>query len=81
MTTTIDTAQAAAPDLSRGRLYAMRVGYPLMGVGRALVNWPTLLDVHALPLYEGVTWCPLLAQAAWGAAPVEPSPGNPHPVT
>lgn len=31
MTTTIDAAQAAAPDLSRGRLYAMHVGYPLMG--------------------------------------------------
>jgi hypothetical protein len=41
MTTTIDAAQAAAPDLSRGRLYAMRVGYPLMGVGRALVKWST----------------------------------------
>jgi len=35
-----------------------------MGVGRALVKWSNLPDVHALPLYEGVTWCLLLAQAA-----------------
>ena len=40
MTTTIDAAQAAAPDLSRGRLYAMRVGYSLIGVGRAKSNGP-----------------------------------------
>jgi hypothetical protein len=35
MTTTIDAAQAAAPDLSQGRLYTMRVGSLLMGVGLA----------------------------------------------
>ena len=38
-------------------------GYLLMGVGLALVKWPMLPDVHAMPLYEGVTWCLLTAMS------------------
>lgn len=30
-------------------------GYPLIGVGLALVKWPLLPEANALPLYEGVT--------------------------
>ena len=50
-------------DLSLTRLHLMRGGYLLMGLGLALVKWPKLLDVHAMPLYEGVTWCLLTAMS------------------
>jgi hypothetical protein len=43
--------------LSLTRLYLMRAGYALMGVGLALVKWPLLPHANTLPLYEGVTLC------------------------
>ena len=51
------------PDLSLTRLYLMRAGYLLMGVGLVLVKWPLLPDAHALPLFEGVTLCLLVAMS------------------
>lgn len=47
----------ARPELSLTRLYLMRAGYALMGVGLALVKWPLLPHANTLPLYEGVTLC------------------------
>lgn len=60
------TAVAAHPrtrstELSLVRLYLMRGGYLLMGVGLALVKWPLLPGAATLPLYEGVTLCLLTA--------------------
>jgi hypothetical protein len=52
-----------SPALSLARLYAMRSGYLLMGVGLALVKWPKLPDAHTLTLYEGVTLCLLTAMS------------------
>ena len=61
----------------------MRVGYVLMGVGLAPVKWPTLPEVHALPLYEGVTWCLLLARQprsrAGGTVAWQPEAGHVTP--
>jgi len=54
---------ASASDLSPTRLNLMRAGYLLMGVGLALVKWPLLADARALPLYEGVTLCLLVAMS------------------
>ncbi|HEY5784109.1 MAG TPA: hypothetical protein VIT65_04980 [Microlunatus sp.] len=52
---------AAHTDLSLTRLYLMRAGYLLMGVGLALVKWPLLPGAASLPLWEGVTLCLLTA--------------------
>lgn len=52
---------AARNDLSLTRLYLMRAGYLLMGVGLALVKWPRLPGAASLPLWEGVTLCLLTA--------------------
>lgn len=46
---------AARSELSLTRLYLMRAGYLLMGVGLALVKWPLLPAAASLPLWEGVT--------------------------
>lgn len=35
------TPRSASTDLSLSRLYAMRAGYLLMGVGLAIVKWPS----------------------------------------
>jgi hypothetical protein len=48
MTTTIAVAQTAAPELS-ARLYAMRGGYLLTGLGLAQVKWPSLPDALVEP--------------------------------
>jgi hypothetical protein len=50
-------------DLSVTRLYAMRGGYLLMGIGLVLVKWPLLPSAHTLPLFEGVTLCLLTAMS------------------
>ena len=53
----------APADLSVTRLYAMRAGYLLMGIGLVLVKWPLLPSAHTLPLFEGVTLCLLTAMS------------------
>jgi len=57
------TAPTTGAGLSLPRLYLMRAGYLLMGVGLVLVKWPLLPDAHTLPLYEGVTLCLLVAMS------------------
>lgn len=57
------TRRNASTDLSLTRLYAMRAGYLLMGVGLAIVKWPLLSAAHTIPLYEGVTLCLLTAMS------------------
>jgi hypothetical protein len=52
---------AARNELSLTRLYLMRAGYLLMGVGLALVKWPLLPDAASLTVWEGVTLCLLTA--------------------
>jgi hypothetical protein len=57
------TRRSCTTELSLTRLYAMRAGYLLMGVGLALVKWPLLSTAHTMPLYEGVTLCLLTAMS------------------
>lgn len=57
------TTTATGPDLSLPRLYAMRAGYLLMGLGLAVVKWPLLAGAHDLPLYEGITLSLLTAMS------------------
>ncbi|MDX6299410.1 MAG: hypothetical protein QOF53_624 [Nocardioidaceae bacterium] len=57
------TRRSASTNLSLTRLYAMRGGYLLMGVGLAIVKWPLLSATHTMPLYEGVTLCLLTAMS------------------
>jgi hypothetical protein len=52
---------AARNELSLTRLYLLRAGYLLMGVGLALVKWPLLPGAASLPVWEGVTLCLLTA--------------------
>ena len=54
---------AAARQLSRTRVSALRAGYLFMGLGLATVKWPLLAGAHTLPLYEGVTLCLLSAMS------------------
>jgi hypothetical protein len=64
MTATVDTPQTTTVStLPLARLYAMRGGYLLMGVGLALVKWPKLPHAQTMPLYEGVTLCLLTAMS------------------
>ncbi len=62
-TATATPVRTARPELSLTRLYLMRGGYALMGVGLALVKWPLLPDAHTMPLYEGVTLALLTAMS------------------
>lgn len=76
MTTTTAVAEpVTGHGLSLRRLYLMRGGYLLMGVGLALVKWPLLADASSLPLYEGVTLCLLTAMSLLAFL------GLRHPVT
>lgn len=50
-------------ELSLVRLHLMRGGYLIMGVGLALVKWPSLPEATDLPLFEGVTLCMLTAMS------------------
>ena len=44
-----------APELPLWRLNAMRVGYALMGIGLAVVEWPVVIGYDSsTPLFEGV---------------------------
>jgi hypothetical protein len=65
MTTTTEprTTPTPTPVPSLRRLYAMRGGYLLMGLGLALVKWPLLADASTMPLYEGVTLSLLTAMS------------------
>jgi len=51
-------------DLPLYRLYLMRAGYLLMGVGIAVVKWPQIVS-HGddWPLFEGVVACILTAMS------------------
>lgn len=57
------TRRSPSTNLSLTRLYAMRAGYLLMGVGLAIVKWPLLSAAHTMPLYEGVTLSLLTAMS------------------
>jgi hypothetical protein len=61
--TTTTKLRTTTPALSLRRLYAMRGGYLLMGLGLALVKWPLLADASTVPLYEGVTLSLLTAMS------------------
>jgi hypothetical protein len=61
--TTTEVRPTTAPPLSLRRLYAMRGGYLLMGLGLALVKWPHLSEASTMPLYESVTLCLLTAMS------------------
>jgi len=51
-------------DLPLYRLYLMRAGYLLMGVGIAVVKWPQVISHgNNWPLYEGVVACILTAMS------------------
>lgn len=63
MTTAVERRTTPAPQLSLFRLYAMRGGYLLMGLGLALVKWPLLADAPTMPVYEGVTLSLLTAMS------------------
>ena len=52
----------AAAEVSLSRLYALRAGYLLMGVGLAVTKGPSFLqDSSSWPLTEGVVTCMLAA--------------------
>lgn len=55
------TARPAAPELPLYRLHLMRAGYLLMGAGLAAVKWPLLASADAMPVFEGVVTCMLVA--------------------
>jgi hypothetical protein len=49
------TAKKKAPEeLSLPRLYALRFGYLVVGVGLAVTKWPLFLDAGSWELMEGV---------------------------
>ena len=55
-------AAPAATTLPLGRLYALRAGYLVVGVGLAVYKWPLLLHRHApWTLMEGVANCMFVA--------------------
>jgi hypothetical protein len=69
--TTLDRTAGSAPlrsdvvaELPLYRLHLMRVGYLVLGLGNAVVRWPTL--VHhgpSWPLMDGVVTCILIAMS------------------
>lgn len=63
LTPTPTNAPVGSPDPGLARLYLMRSGYLLMGLGLALRKWPLLPGVSSMPLYEGVTLCLLTAMS------------------
>lgn len=56
-------ATASSVDPSVTHVNLMRAGYLLMVGGLAVKKWPLLPDAHALPLFEGVTLCLLVAMS------------------
>lgn len=60
-----DGKAAAVAQLSLPRLYLLRFGYAVLGVGLAVTHWPAFIQ-HAQPwtLTEGVVNCMLLALSA-----------------
>lgn len=65
MTTATETPARAGigSELPAARLYLLRAGYALIGVGLALVKWPLLQDAHTMPLSDGVALCLLTAMS------------------
>ena len=65
MHSTIETATARTvqADLSLTQLHLMRAGYALLGLGLAIVQWPSLVDAASFSLFEGVTLCMLSAMS------------------
>ena len=51
----------AATGLSLSRLYLLRVGYAILGIGLALVKWPEVIHHDQWALMEGVVNCMLIA--------------------
>lgn len=59
-----DRPRSTAPEVSLARLYALRAGYVLMGVGLAVTEWPSFVqDSRSWPLMEGVVTCMLVAMS------------------
>ena len=59
-----DHPRSTAPEVSLARLYALRAGYLLMGVGLAVTKWPSFVqDGRSWPLMEGVVTCMLAAMS------------------
>jgi hypothetical protein len=54
-------AAATAAPLSLPRLYLLRVGYLVLGVGLAVTKWPLFLHHEPWSLTQGVVNCLLLA--------------------
>ncbi len=69
-TSRMGEAPAAAATVSLPRLYALRGGYLLVGLGLAVVKWPLFFQHDTpWPLMEGVVTCMLTALsllALWG---------------
>lgn len=63
MSITTPATPTTDTELSTTRLYLLRVGYLLIGVGLAVVKWPLLAGVAALPLHHGVTLSLLTAMS------------------
>lgn len=58
------TVATADPPLPLARLYLLRAGYLLIGVGQAVTNWPAFFTRdQPWPLMEGVVQCMLLAMS------------------
>jgi hypothetical protein len=63
-TATRQTAPTPGTALSVTRLNVLRVGYLVLGVGLAVVQWPELLHRDRWELMEGVVNCMLIALSA-----------------
>ena len=64
MTFTAPAAHVTLSGLPLHRLYLLRAGYLLMGLGLAVVKWPLIVNgADTLPLFEGIVACLLTAMS------------------
>jgi hypothetical protein len=56
-----ESGTAAAARLSLPRLYLLRVGYLVLGVGLAVTKWPLFIQHEPWTLMQGVVNCMLVA--------------------
>jgi hypothetical protein len=62
MAVTTPATHVTLSGLPLHRLYLLRAGYLLMGLGLAVVTWPLVVNgADTLPLFEGVVACLLTA--------------------